>query len=213
MMNETGAAMPPEPWREQFEEQATNALLERLQRAARTRLRTFAGRTGHVDSADVDDIVNGVLIDTFAGQLTWDPEKETLEHNLLDAVRFRVRDRWLRDRRVKHDSIDEDERDRGVSDQAAAGAIVQGAPVPTERDREIKSVFDDVVDALRPLCTDKPEVMQLLALYVQGVTDRDEAIHEGMTKTSYHNARRCLGRLVLNLPAKLRDSALAAITN
>jgi len=204
--------LPSEDWREKYEEQATEKMLERLHRGARARLRTF-GRGGHVDAADIEDVVSGVLKDTLTGKLKWNPEKESLEDNLLDAVRFRVRDRWQRDQRLKHDSIDEDEQDRGISDQAAAGAVVPTSPAPNERDRRIKVAFDEVTAALRPLCADKPEVLQLLGFYMKGITDREEVVLEGMTKTTYHNARRSLGRLVLNLPARLRDAAIAALHN
>jgi hypothetical protein len=203
--------LPSEEWREKYEKQATEKMLERLHRAARARLRTFAGRGGHVDTADIEDVVSTVLKDTLSGKLKWDPDKEPLEDNLLDAVRFRVRDRWQRDQRRKHDSIDEDERDRGIVDEAAPGAVVPASSAPSERDRRIKLVFDEVVTALRPMCVDKPEVLRLLGLYMQGITDRDEVMLEGMNKVTYHNARRCLGRLVLNLPAQLRDAAVAAL--
>lgn len=214
--NET-ASLPPEEWREKVEEQATPKMFERLHRAARTRLRTFAGPKGHVNRADVDDVVASVIKDTLDGKLTWNPEKESLEQHLLDAVRFRVRDDWERDQPHLHGPIDEDDTAASITEQAAAGAVVPAqleSPVTNERERRIKAVHEEVIAWLQPRVAEKPEVLRLLELYVQGITDRDEAIREGgMTETTYHNARRRLGRLVQDMPAKLRAAALAALTH
>ena len=210
------ASLPPEEWREKVEEQATPKMFERLHRAARTRLRTFAGPKGHVNAADVDDVVSSVIKDTLDNKLTWNPDKEPLEVHLLDAVRFRVRDDWERDQPHLHGPIDEDDTAESITDQAAAGAVVPAPlepPVMNERERRIKAVHDEVIAWLQPRVTDKPEVLRLLELYMQGITDRDEAIREGeMTESTYHNARRRLGRLVQDMPAKLRAAALAALT-
>ena len=209
--------LPSEEWREKAEEQATPKMFERLHRAARTRLRTFAGPKGHVSRADVDDVVSRVITDTLDGKLTWNPDKESLEQHLLDAVRFRVRDEWLRDQPHLHAPIDEDDTAESIAERAAAGAVVPAqldTPVTSEREARIKSVHDEVIAWLQPRVTDKPEVLRLLELYMQGITDRDEVIREGgMDETTYHNARRRLGRLVQDMPAKLRAAALAALTH
>lgn len=211
------ASLPPEEWREKVEEQATPKMFERLHRAARARLRTFAGPKGKVNAADVDDVVSSVVTDTLDGRLTWDPEKEPLEQHLLDAVRFRVRDQWERHQPHLHDQLEEGDGADAVVERAAAGAVVPAAlesPVTSQRDGRIKAVHDEVIAWLKPRVADKPEVLRLLELYMQGITDRDEVIREGgMNETTYHNARRRLGRLVQDMPAKLRAAALAALTN
>jgi len=46
-----------EAWRSEFERQMSGEVHERLYRAARARLRMYAGRTKHVNDADVDDVV------------------------------------------------------------------------------------------------------------------------------------------------------------
>lgn len=212
MQKEEMTFLPSEEWREAFEEQATKKMLEKLHRAARTRLRTFAGRTGHVNKDDVEDAVMSVLKDTLRGVLPWDPAKKTLEHHALDAIRFRVRDRWEKEQRRKHDLLDEDEHDRSVAERAAAGAVVPSSPVASDRERRIQEVHDEVIAWLRPHCLGKPEVLVLLESYLQGITDRDEVLREtGMSEATYHNARRRLGRLVQDMPAKLRDAALDAL--
>ena len=215
MLKDKEAFLPHEEWREKVEEQANQKMFDRLYRAARTRLRTFAGPTGHVNQADVDDVVASVITDTLDGKLTWNPNTETLEHNLLDAVRFRVRDQWERDQPHLHDPIEEDDGDSSIAELAAAGATVATAPASptaTDRARHIKAVHDEVIAWLAPRVTDKPEVLRLLELYMQGITDRDELMRAGhMNRATYHNARRCLGRLVQDMPAKLRAAALDAL--
>lgn len=210
------ASLPPEEWRENVEEQATPKLFERLHRAARARLRTFAGPKGKVNAAEVEDIVSSVVTDTLDGRLTWNPGKESLEQHLLDAVRFRVRDQWERHQPHLHDQLEEGEGADAVVEHAAAGAVVPAAlesPVTSERNGCIKVVHDAVIAWLKPRVADKPEVHRLLELYMQGITERDEVIREGgMNETTYHNARRRLGRLVQDMPAKLRAAALAALT-
>jgi hypothetical protein len=170
-----------------------------------------------VNRADVDDVVSSVITDTLDGRLTWDPEKEPLEQHLMDAVRFRVRDQWERDQPHLRDAIEEGDGADAVIERAAAGAVVPAAldsPVTSERTTRIKAVHDEVIAWLRPRVAEKPEVLRLLELYMQGITDRDDVIREGgMNESTYHNARRRLGRLVQDMPAKLRAAALAALTN
>lgn len=206
--------LPSEEWREEFEKQATTKLIDRMYRAARSRLRLFAGPAGHVDSADVEDTVMGVLADTLKGKLFWNPEKESLESCLLDAIKFRVRDRAEKAQRRKHDPIEEDDDARSVAEQAAAGATVPAPPAAGVRQLQIKAIYDQVIAALRPRCAGQPRVLELLALYMDGITERDDVLREsGMSEREYKNARERLGRLVQDLPAKLRDAAIAALTN
>src|SRR5678815_5967905 len=93
-----------EAWRAAFDAQATTAVLDKVYRAARARMRIYAGRTQHVDTADVDDMVNGVLTDTLDGSLKWSYQTRPLLRHLLDTVKYRVRGqarrRWREKARV-----------------------------------------------------------------------------------------------------------------
>ena len=94
-------------WRSEFERQVSGEVHERLYRAARARLRMYAGRTKHVNDADVDDVVMAALADTFDGTLSWNPEKP-LERHLLDAIAFRVPDQARYKRRHVEEAFEED---------------------------------------------------------------------------------------------------------
>jgi hypothetical protein len=205
------ALLPQKEWRKRLEQQATGPLFDRLRSAARTRLRTFAGPTGHVNEADIDDVVASVIADTLDGTLGWDPNKESLEDNLVDAVRFRARDKWEREQAQLHVPLAEDEYDYSVTELAAVGtAVPTQSPSPTrcDRARQIKVAHDKVIEWLRPRASDKPDVLCLLGLYLDGIVEREEVMREGgMSESTYHNARRCLGRLVRRMPAKLRAAA------
>jgi hypothetical protein len=50
-----------EPWRAAFDMQATSTLLDKVHRATRARMRTYAGRSNHVSAEDIDDMMMGVI--------------------------------------------------------------------------------------------------------------------------------------------------------
>ena len=200
--------------REKIHEQTTAKMLGRLRRAARSRMRMILGPGGHVCHADVEDLVSCVIMDTLDGRLTWDPDKESLEHNLLDAVRFRVRNRYEREPTQAHEPLEEDEIDRTIVDSVSGQVAMLVPPLPgnNERARRIRDACDDLVAWLRPRVHDKPELLRLFELFLEGITDRDEVMRDGeMDANAYRNARRCLDRLVERIPASLRAAAFEAL--
>ena len=205
--------VPSEEWRASFEKQATRNILDKLYRIARARLGVYAGGRHKVSDADVDDIVIAALGDTWAGDLTWDPSVKTLFLHLKDAIKFRVRDgAELARKRRRHVEIDEDERGETFAASIAAGAIAPTVDTRDQRDHTICDIADETIAALRPLAERDEEVTSLLDVLSKRVVDRDDLIEEtGMTIPEHNNAWRRLGRIVRELPAHLRDDALAAL--
>lgn len=205
--------VPSEEWRASFEKQATRNILDKLYRIARARLGVYAGGRHKVSDADVDDIVIAALGDTWAGDLTWDPSAKTLFLHLKDAIKFRVRDgAELARKRRRHVEIDEDERGETFAGSIATGAIVPTVETSDPRDHTLGGIADETIAALRPLAERDVEVSTLLDALSKRVIDRDDLLEEtGMTIPEYNNAWRRLGRMVRELPAHLRDDALAAL--
>lgn len=203
-MPEFAVPLQPESWRSEFERQATPDVRERLYRAARARLRMYAGRTRHVNDADVDDVVMSALADTLDGGLSWDPGSQTLERHLLDAIAFRVRDQARFKNRHGHEPYEEDE----------SGEPITSRVIDDIGDTyDLRVVADQVVSDIQVRVTDDPEVLMLMALFAEGVTDRADVIREAkMSPAEYDNAVRRLRRLTKQLPKQTRDAAMAALT-
>ena len=203
---------PSEAWRETFESQATKPILERLNRIARARLGIYAGGKHRVHDSAVDEIVIGVLGDTWNGTLAWDPERRSLFLHLRDAIKYRVRDQARLTRHRAHDGLEEGDGERSLAERAAAGAVL---PTATDDDAKVQALgefVDSTLDALRPLAVRDREVTALLDALARRVVDRHDLLEEtGMTVVEYNNAWRRLARLADELPAQLRDDAVAAL--
>jgi len=205
--------VPSEEWRASFEKQATRNILDKLFRIAKARLAVYAGGRHKVSDADVDDIVIAALGDTWAGDLTWDTTAKTLFVHLKDSIKHRVRNgAHLTRKRRKHVEIDEDERGETFAGVIAAGAIAPTVETRDLRDHAIGEAADETLEALRPLAEEDADVRSLLDALSKRVIDRDDLLEEtGMTIPEYNRAWRRLGRIARELPAHLRDDALAAL--
>jgi hypothetical protein len=205
---------PTEEWRSKLEEETTKHTLDKLHRIARARLGIYAGGKQYVHDSDVDEIVFGALGDICTGVVGWDPDRRTLFLHLRDVIRYRVRDqaRLNRRRRRNHEELDEDNCGESLEAQAAAGAILPTVANSDSKLEMLGDFVDETIDALRPLAALDREVTSLLDVLVRRVVDRDDVLEEtGMTIVEYNNAWRRLGRLANQLPAQLRDHALAAL--
>lgn len=193
-----------EVWRAEFENQSTGNMYERLYIAARARLRMYAGRSRHVNEADVDDAVMGVITDTLEGTLAWNPVVRTLERHLLDAIAFRVRDHARFRNRHPHDEYEED-----ATGETLASRTLENS----ELSFDLRTIADQVVPEIRQRAATDPEVLLLMDTFADGVVERSEAIRETrMFAAQYDNALRRLRRLTKQLPKPSRDAAIAAIT-
>lgn len=205
---------PSEVWRASFEKQANGRTLEKLNRIARARLGAYSGGKPNVQDCDVDDIVIGALGDTWTGVLAWDPSAKTLFAHLKDAIKYRVRNgAKLTRKRRKHDELDEDERGETFSGQIAAGAIVPTVETTDQRQEQLSEVADEVIERLSSHALNDPDVLSLLAALAKRIVDRNDVLEEtGMNVPELNNAWRRLGRIVRELPAQLRDQALAVLS-
>ena len=202
-----------EPWRAAFDAQASMVLLDRVYRAARARMRIYAGRTQHVNAADVDDMVNGVLTDTLDGTLKWNYKSKPLLRHLLDTVKYRVRDDARRSWRetARLDVLDEEHTDASLGESMVSGAKL---PRPDEA-MCVGQIADELVAQIRKLIGNDREVVKLFeAICIKGAFERAEIMKEtGLSAGAYKNARRRLDFILLQLPIETREAVMAAFTN
>jgi hypothetical protein len=207
-------SVPEDPRRAAFDAQATASVLDKLYRAARARMRAYAGRTRHVNDADVDDMVMSILSDTLDGTLIWHHETKPLLRHLLDTARYRVRNaahkRWREKVRVKH-VADEDEGNRSLAERVVAGA----RPEPADDALALCEIADQVVADLRVRIAGDPDVERFFdAIVNEHALTRAEIMQTtGMSARQYANARERLTRIVLQLPSDVRETVMSAFTN
>ena len=203
-----------DPRRAAFDAQATSTVLDKVYRAARARMHVYAGRTQHVNPADVDDMVMGVITDTLDGTLTWHHETKPLLQHLLDTVRYRVRDaarKRARDKTRYELVVDEDETDSSLGESMIAG----GAPDQASETLAMREIADRLVADLRVRIAGDADVGRLLdAMIHEGAFERADIIAvTGMTPGQHDNARKRFNRILLQLPPEIRETALSAFTN
>ncbi|CAN5397838.1 hypothetical protein BH11MYX1_BH11MYX1_15890 [soil metagenome] len=193
-----------ESWRTEFERQATTELHDRLYRGARARLRMYAGRSKHVNDADVDDIVMAALADTFEGTLSWNPETKPLERHLLNAIAFRVRDQARFKKRHGEEEYDEE----------ATGEPRTSYMICDAGDGlDLRLIADQIVPELQERAADDPEVLLLLELFGDGLSERADVMTDAqMQSAQYDNAIQRLRRMTRQLPKQTREAAMAALT-
>ena len=190
-----------EAWRSEFERQMSGEVHERLYRAARARLRMYAGRTKHVNDADVDDVVMAALADTFDGTLSWNPEKP-LERHLLDAIAFRVRDQARYKNRHVEEAFEEESEAIAPCMLGDAGEVL-----------DLRMIADLIVPEIQERASDDPEVLLLLELFGDGLSERIDVMGDArMQPAQYDNAVRRLRRLTRQLPKQTREAVMAALT-
>lgn len=211
-------SIPEDPRRAAFDAQVTPIVLDKLYRVTRARMRAYAGSTRHVNDADIDDMVMGILGDTLDGTLTWHHETKPLLQHLLDTAKYRVRDeahkRWRRAKKgeVPATSVaDEDESDRSL------GECVIGGPRPDDAQDSLAlcEIADRVVADLRIRIAGDADVERLFDAIVteQALTRAGIMQVTGMNARRYANARERLTRIVLQLPTEVRETVMSAFTN
>jgi hypothetical protein len=203
-----------DPRRAAYDTQATSSVLDKLYRATRARMRVYAGRTKHVNEADVDDMVMSILADTLDGSIVWHYETKPLLQHLLDTARYRVRDaarKRFRDKMRFELVEDEDGGDRSLGEDVIAGS----RPEQPEDSTAARQIADQLVADLRIRIAGDHEVERFFEAIV---TERAESRADimqitGMTARQYANARSRLNRILLHLPPEIRDAAMSAFTN
>ncbi len=139
-------------------------------------MQIYAGRTQHVNAADVDDMVNGVLTDTLGGTLTWDYQRKPLLRHLLDTVKYRMRDdarkRWRETARVEE--LD-DTTDISLGESILAGS----EPNRPDDSLGIHQIADWLVTDVRKAIGSDDDVLNLFeAIVVKGAFERAEIMKE-----------------------------------
>ena len=99
--------------------------------------------------------------------------------------------------------------------KSANGANSNVPTVDTTETRQelLSDVSDEVIERLSTYALDDPDVLSLLAALAKRVVERNALLEEtGMSLHELNKAWRRLGRMVRELPAHLRDQALAALS-
>jgi hypothetical protein len=151
-------------------------------------------------------MANDALSDTFTGRVTWDPMRCPLELHLKSVIRSRLSHDLERAENYEHLEV-EDAAEHDVHDAMARA----GKPALTATKKVSKYVLR-FTDELRTQAADDEEVLKLLDLHLEGVTERRHICHRACMKPAeYHNAFRRLKRLADKISPELRDAALDSI--
>jgi hypothetical protein len=203
--NEANAARweASEEWMEAFESQGTPAMLRRCAGFAARCARDVANAGGSGGDLRARELVQDALGDLLLGTVRWDPNRKSLEQQLVDAIRWRARNE--RKRAARHLSLD------GVSEggtthpttMAEVEAALRSETADTEpaEERALQRLTQ-----LRSLAAEDLEVTAMIGAYEQGARSKADVMSAiGLSTTAYHNARARLCRLAKQTKATSSD--------
>jgi hypothetical protein len=192
-------------WRAKYKAQCTQDMFDDVVAYVAHRASWVEQQTGRRAPGLIAEMVQDALGDTWASVVTWDPGACSLAFHLKTVIRSRLSHEIERAEAYSHISTEE------LSEEALHDAMeAQQAPSASP---ELVDYADEFSRRLVDAAGDDEEVLTLIALFRNGVTERRECCRLGKMKANaYHNARRRLLRLVANLPATLRRAAIDSLS-
>lgn len=194
--------VPTEDWIVAFEVQFSERDFgEYAKRYARSRARLVAHAGRNVDELYARELVQDVLDDTLEGVLAWDPARVSLKKHVLDAIKSRTRHDYVQALRFKHESFD-----TNVPSATLLAAETALGEQQVEQAQLVEAAAA-VVDALRSIAAQDPDVLVLIDAYSQDATKKIDVMRvTGFSSKRYEAARKRMRRLVRQLPEELHHA-------
>jgi hypothetical protein len=194
-------------WEAAFLAQLTHELADKVAAFAKRRAQYIERKTGTRDPNLASELYEDALGDTWAGTVTWEPRKASLELHLKRVIKSRTSHELQRIERFP--TVAADRPSIGLEREMSCALAVERSRVDPE---QTKTRVDDLMEGLALLATGDDEVLQLLDCYDRQILDRRDVMRvTDMTATTYHNARRRVMRLVEKLPQDVRDAAIESM--
>lgn len=192
-------------WRAQYKAQCTPDMFDDVVAYVAHRASWVEHQTGRRAPGLIGDMVQDALGDTWAGVVAWEPNNCSLAFHLKTVIRSRLSHELERAEAYNHISTDE------LSEEALHDALeAQQTHAASE---DLVDYADEFTTRLVAAAGDDHEVLALIQLFREGITERRDVCRAGkMTAIAYHNARRRLLRLVANLPDSLRRAAIDSLS-
>lgn len=189
-----------------FRAHMTKEVMDNVTAYASSRAALVENATGMHDPQRVEDLIQGAIVDTLAGVVTWDPKRIPLAVHMRQVIRSRTSHELERaeDRRfVALGHLSEAELSEGM--EAIAGTEEAAS------EQGLAATLAEFRARLRALAEGDEAVLTLIDCYCEGKTERRDVCRTNrMTSSTYHNARRRLLRLVEKLPHNLILAVKAA---
>jgi len=198
---------PSESWRRAFEDQATEEAMAQVFGYASTYAAMIEAATQTRDPLIARELALDALADTFAGVVTWAPDKAPLVAHLCQVIRSRTSHELARVKRFRHVSLD---RDTTASLEEDASSALASANDERE-ERAVVLRAHAALSAIRRLAVRDAAVMSLLDAYEAGLSSREEITRAtGMSFRALDNAIRRMRRLAKKVPNDIGDAATQA---
>ncbi|HEY6039749.1 MAG TPA: hypothetical protein VIV58_35955 [Kofleriaceae bacterium] len=127
-----------------------------------------------------------------------------MERHLMDAIAYRVRDQARFKRRHAEEPYEED---------ADGESIAPCMLADTGDALDLRMIADQIVPEIQERAGEDAEVIRLLELFGDGLTDHGEMLSAAnMHRPQFDNAMRRLRRLTRQLPKHAREAVMAALT-
>jgi hypothetical protein len=204
---DNGTAITNPGWCAAFKAQLTKDLLDEVIVYAKRRAVWVQRATGTDDPQLAETLLQDALGDTVLGEVTWDPQNAPLVLHLKGIIRGKTSHMMQHAARFQSVRITAPniQLEQEVSDAIEAERNTNG-------ESDLTTYVDHTITALSNLADGDADVLALLGAFGQGAIERRDVLRvTELTRTTYHNAMKRLFRLVGQLPAELRNSAIAAM--
>jgi hypothetical protein len=198
---------PSESWRRAFEDQATEETMAQVFGYASTYASMIEAVTQTRDPLIARELALDALADTFAGVVTWAPDKAPLVAHLCQVIRSRTSHELARAKRFRHVSLDRDTTAELEEDASFALASANDE----REERAVVLRAHAALSAIRRLAARDSAVMSLLDAYEAGLSSREEiTTSTGMSPRALDNAIRRMRRFAKKVPHDIGDAAIQA---
>jgi hypothetical protein len=204
---DSGTAITNPGWCAAFKAQLTKDLLDEVIVYAKRRALWVQRATGTDDPQLAETLLQDALGDTVLGEVTWDPQNAPLVLHLKGIIRGKTSHMMQHAARFPSVWITAPniQLEQEVSDAIEAERNTNG-------ESDLTTYVNRTITALRNLADGDADVLALLGAFGQGAIERRDVLRvTELTRSTYHNAMKRLLRLVEQLPAELRNSAIAAM--
>lgn len=199
---------PSESWRRAFEDQATEEAMAQVFGYASTYAAMIESATQTRDPLIARELALDALADTFAGVVTWAPDKAPLVAHLCQVIRSRTSHELARAKRFRHVSLD---RDTTASIEEDASSVLASANEDEREERAVVLRAHAALSAIRRLAVLDSAVMSLLDAYEAGLTTREEITEAtGLSFRALDNAIRRMRRFAKKVPNDIGDAGFQA---
>lgn len=191
---------PSPAWREAFEQQYSDELVQRLEIFAAQRLAGIGNRARRGNEQQAREIVASAVFDTLRGLVRWHPERKDLELHFKDVIKRRTSLDWTRAKNVREESIDTTNADgRSPVLEEVESVLLERFPDPVATEKAARALAE-----IAQIAEADADFAAFIEARADGLRARAVMRATGLSPERYRRCRRQLGHILDRLSIHVR---------